>query len=73
MANEPTRDITEILLNTDAFLEAAREAADDAIQLHKKMGLPMAVSRDGHPAWVAPEKLERSDQESPNLRNSELE
>jgi hypothetical protein len=66
MASEPTRDISEILSDPNLILEAAREAANDAIQLHKKMGLPMAVWRDGRPAWVAPEELEQSEQESAN-------
>ncbi len=63
MASEPTRDISEILSDPEVVLQAVREAAQDAIELHKKAGLPMAVSRDGRVAWVAAEELEKMQEE----------
>ena len=60
MASKPTRDISELLSDPNTVVEAAREAAADAIKLHKQMGLPLAVWRDGHVASVTAEDLERS-------------
>ena len=59
MESEPARDISELLSDPNVLLEAMREAADDAIQQHKRWGLPLAVWRDGAVAWVSPEELEK--------------
>jgi hypothetical protein len=59
MATERARDISKILSDPNVVLQAASEAAQDAIQRHKQMGLPLAVWKDGAVAWVAPEELER--------------
>ena len=63
MATEPARDISEILSDPAVVVQAAIEAAQDAIRRHKQMGFPMAVWRDGKVAWVAPEELERKEEE----------
>ena len=63
MADKSPRDMSEILSDPTVLEQAAREAAQDAIQRHKQMGLPMAIWRDGHVAWVAPEELERMPEE----------
>ena len=63
MESEPKRDISEILSDPNVVLEAAREAAQDAIALHKKLGLPMAVSRNGRVVLVAAEELEKMEGE----------
>ncbi len=60
MPSEPARDISEILSDPTVVVQAANEAAEDAIQRHKQFGLPLAVWRDGNVAWVAPEELERA-------------
>ncbi len=52
-------NISEILSDPNVLVQAAREAARDAIQRHKQAGLPLAVWRNGAVAWVAPEELER--------------
>jgi hypothetical protein len=61
MVDESPRDISEILSDPTVLEQSAREAAQDAIQRHKQMGLPMAIWRDGHVAWVAPEELEEEE------------
>ena len=63
MASEPTRDISEILSDPTVVVEAADEAAQDAIQRHKQMGLPLAIWKDGGVAWIAPEELEQMKRE----------
>ncbi len=63
MAGESPRDISEILSDPTVLVQAVREAVQDAIQRHKQMGLPMAIWKDGHVTWVAPEELERMPEE----------
>jgi hypothetical protein len=58
MVDESPRDISEILSDPTVLDEAAEEAAQDAIQRHKQMGLPLAVWRNGAVAWVTPEELQ---------------
>ena len=62
MATESARDITEILSDPNIVVEAAREALVGAIQQHKRMGVLMAIWRDGHVAWVDPEALEQREE-----------
>ena len=38
---------------------ASRKAIDAAIRLHKGLELPMAVWKDGQPAWVSAEEAEQ--------------
>ena len=63
MASESARDISEILLDPTVVVQAAREAAQEAVQRHKQMGLPLAVWKDGAVVWVAPEDLEQAKEE----------
>ena len=63
MASEPARDISELLSDSDVVVRAANAARQDAIRLHKQMGLPMAFWKDGKVVWVAPEELERAKEE----------
>jgi len=60
MASETPRDISDILSSEPTVvLQAVSEAVQDAVQRHKRMGLPLAVWKDGAVVWVAPEELER--------------
>jgi hypothetical protein len=65
MATEPTHDISEILSDPAVVVQAASEAAQDAIQRHKQAGLPLAVWKDGDVVWVAPEELEQAKEDKP--------
>jgi hypothetical protein len=48
--------------------EAMSEAARSAIELHRRMGVPMVVWRDGKVAYVTPEELDaQAERESPPL------
>lgn len=53
--------VTDEELDRDAEVIriASRKAIESAIRLHKGLELPMAVWRDGQPAWVSPEEAER--------------
>ncbi len=37
---------------------ASRKAIESAIRLHKGLELPMAVWKDGQPAWVSPDEAQ---------------
>jgi len=37
---------------------ASRKAIDAAIRLHRGLELPMAVWKDGQPAWVSPDEAQ---------------
>ena len=38
---------------------ASRKAIESAIRLHRGLELPMAVWKDGQPAWVSAEEAEQ--------------
>ena len=38
---------------------ASRKAIESAIRLHKGLELPMAVWKDGQPAWVSADEAEQ--------------
>ncbi len=42
--------------DTEDLIEASRQAIDAAIRLHEGFQQPMAVWKDGRPAWVTPEE-----------------
>lgn len=52
--------VTDEELDRDAEIinAASRKAIDSAIRLHRGLELPMAVWKDGQPAWVLPNEAE---------------
>ena len=44
-------------MDTQAILEAIRQAGREAVIVHKKMGWPMVTCRDGKVVWIPPEEL----------------
>ena len=53
--------VTDQELDHDAEIiqVASRKAIESAIRLHKGLELPMAVWKDGQPAWVSPDEAEQ--------------
>lgn len=51
---DPIHRITDI----PRILEALNLARQDALRLHKRMGYPIAVWRDGRVVWIPPEEIE---------------
>ncbi len=53
--------VTDEELDRDAEIikVASRKAIESAIRLHKGLELPMAVWKDGRPAWVSAEEAEQ--------------
>jgi hypothetical protein len=58
MPSEPKRDIKAIFLDGSEIDAAIRKAAKNAIQAHKREGLPVPIWKDGKTVWVPAEELE---------------
>jgi hypothetical protein len=64
MAIEPHRDIHQAFIEGTPIDEALNQAVREAVQLHKRMGLPMAIWRDGKVVWITAEEAEREQEAS---------
>jgi hypothetical protein len=53
-----TPNVAEILKQGKAIEDAVRRGWRDAVVLHKKLGQPMVVWKDGEVVWVSPEELD---------------
>lgn len=58
MAIRSARDITAVIDAGTPIDEALAQAARAALRRHKQAGLPVAVWRDGHVAWVPADTLD---------------
>jgi len=50
---DPIHRITDI----PRIQEALRLSVQDALRVHKRMGNPIAIWRDGHVVWIPPEEI----------------
>ena len=73
MAIDPSRDINQAFAHGTPIDEALNEAVRDAVRQHQRMGLPLAVWRNGKTVWLSPEEVEqerrangRQDQQTEN-------
>ena len=53
----PTVDVDQICREGTAIDRAVEQAARDARLLHKKMGVPLVVWRDGQVVEIPPEEI----------------
>jgi hypothetical protein len=53
------RDIQKIFADGSLIDEAMRQAAREALRVHKRAGHPLAIWREGRVQWVTPEEFER--------------
>lgn len=58
MAIRKRQTIAEIFEEGRLIDRAVELAARDAVLLHKRMGKPMPVWRDGRTVWIQPEEIE---------------
>ncbi len=60
MSTKPdqTKDLLAILQDDALIVGALQKAARQAIEEHRREGLPLAIWRDGEVAWVSAEELE---------------
>lgn len=58
-----TRGIAERFADNDLVTRALGKGVRDALILHKKMGNPIAVSRNGKTVLIPPEEIQIPDEE----------
>jgi len=54
---EPSGDPIHRITDIPRIQEALRLARQDAMRLHKRMGYPIAVWKDGRVVWIPPEEI----------------
>jgi hypothetical protein len=54
-------DILQLFLEGTQIDAALRRSVEQAKQLYRQAGLPMAIWRDGRTVWVSPDELEPED------------
>ena len=64
MGVEPHRDIHQAFVEGKPIDDALNEAVREAVLLHKRMGLPLAVWRDGKTVWITAEELEQEQKDN---------
>lgn len=57
MKRTDPRNLTEIIRDGRAIDRAVRKATRAAVLLHKKLGFPIAIWREGRTVWVKPEDI----------------
>jgi hypothetical protein len=56
-AKKKTLAKTPRWLSTASILRALNQAAQDAVEVHRRAGLPLVVWQDGKVAWVPAEEV----------------
>jgi hypothetical protein len=67
--SEPT-SFTALMQDSDAFMAEVNKAVHNTLRVHKLLGYPVAVWRDGQVVWVPPEQIpirEEANGELPQL------
>jgi hypothetical protein len=54
--SEPT-NFSALMQDSDAFMAEVNKAVHNTLRVHKLLGLPVAVWRDGQVVWVPPEQI----------------
>ena len=62
IAKSDSEAFSEQEADKQAIESAMREAVRDAVIMHKRMGLPMVVWRDGQVVWVPADELVVNDE-----------
>jgi hypothetical protein len=63
-------DISDLLKDSDKFMKAVNKAVQNTLRVHKLLGQPVVVWRDGQVVWVPPEEIvltEESNGETPKM------
>jgi hypothetical protein len=72
VAINPSRNIDQAFSLGTPIDEAMNDAVRDAVRQHQRMGLPLAVWRDGRTVWLLPEELTNEmDAQSPEVDSTE--
>ena len=63
-------DISNMLKDSGKFMTAVNQAVQNTLRVHKLLGQPVVVWKDGKVVWVPPEEIELQEQtndEAPKL------
>ena len=63
-------DLSELLKDNEKFMKAVNQAVQNTLRVHKLLGQPVVVWKDGQVVWVPPEEIEL--QEEPNGQAPQL-
>ena len=55
-------DISEILKDNEKLMTAVNQAVHNTLRVHKLLGQPVVVWKDGKVVWVPPEEIEIQDE-----------
>ena len=58
-----TKDISKLMADIDYITKALRKGVRDALIVHKRMGHPIVVNRNGKPVWIPAEEIKIPDEE----------
>ena len=67
--SEPT-NFAALMRDSDAFMAEVNKAVDNTLRVHKLLGYPVAVWRDGQVVWIHPDEIlirEEANGELPKL------
>ena len=59
MANQPEKDISELLSNSELMTQAIQQGVRDELLSHARAGNPVPVSENGEIVWLSPEEIFR--------------
>jgi hypothetical protein len=54
--SEP-ENFTELMKDSDKFMGEVNRAVQNTLRVHKMLGYPVAVWRDGQVVWIPPEEI----------------
>jgi hypothetical protein len=54
--SEP-ENFTELMQDSDKFMDEVNRAVQNTLRVHKLLGYPVAVWRDGQVVWIPPEEI----------------
>lgn len=58
-ARKNKKDIAKIFSEGTLIDEALRAGRREALELHRRLGLPVVVYKDGKTLWVMPDELDK--------------
>jgi len=58
MNNSDPNQFAALMRDSDAFMAEVNKAVQNTLRVHKLLGYPVAVWRDGQAVWVPPEEIE---------------
>lgn len=57
MPTQKPLELANLVAQADAVEAAARQAVREALLVHKRMGNPICVWREGRVVWIPPEEI----------------